>query len=646
MQTELYLKLAPLILPLIKPKFDQLKAAVGKTAKVIMFEKTFREYLERTLEKNSTITTIACRSNARPFYDLYVPLTLSPTSPTEKPVTLDKFDSSFLVRNGKIFIVDSGGMGKSTCSRWFLLNTLEHTKLIPVLIDLRRLKPEKNIIEYIQAELSSLGKEIDIDLIVTLIGYGDFLFIFDGYDEIGSDDLRGVTRNLKDFIDRAARNYFILTSRPDLSVSAFSNFTHYGIKPLSVAEAHSLLRKYDEGNIAPRLIEELGKTSNQIVSSFLGNPLLVSLLFAAYSYKQAIPFKKSIFFDQVFTALFELHDHTKGDFYRDIKSKLDKAQFQSILSRMAFLSIMKYGKTEYTSIEFNKLVEESIKGSGFSTTTSGVINDLVKAVQLVTQDGIYYRWIHKSIQDYFAAVFLRYEGKDKTAQLITKKILPNVQNYSLMLELFYDLDPKVFRSYCLKPVLENYLKHASKLKFGARTAVEVKEFYTQVSFFSEAIIYSRNAKSYSLSNSENEFVKQLFAEGERIATKSIGGRLSRASYHPIEGLMWLRHFNSNHGLLQLFRNVKIDIFSAASRKTSVNKVAMTPTKIYVISAKKQYGPPFTQAVVANIRSLYSTEREHGDFGILLDIEKVQSLLAKIVAEVEDQGELDKILDGL
>lgn len=52
-----------------------------------------------------------------------------------------------------------------------------------------------------------------------------------------------------------------------------------------------------------------------MINEFLKNPLLVSLLFAAFDFKQTIPLKKHIFYRQVFDAYFDSHDLSKGDSY-------------------------------------------------------------------------------------------------------------------------------------------------------------------------------------------------------------------------------------------------------------------------------------------------------------------------------------------
>ena len=69
-----------------------------------------------------------------------------------------------------------------------------------------------------------------------------------------------------------------------------------------------------------------------MVGEFLANPLLVSLLFKAFEYKQQVPFKKHVFYRQVYDALYHHHDLTKEPgFERKKHSGLDLEDFHRVL---------------------------------------------------------------------------------------------------------------------------------------------------------------------------------------------------------------------------------------------------------------------------------------------------------------------------
>ena len=75
-------------------------------------------------------------------------------------------------------------MGKSTISKKLLLSIIENNYGIPILIELRRLHKNKDIVQEIIEQLKPINEEVDKQLVLDLIKRGDFIFFFDGYDEI------------------------------------------------------------------------------------------------------------------------------------------------------------------------------------------------------------------------------------------------------------------------------------------------------------------------------------------------------------------------------------------------------------------------------------------------------------------------------
>ena len=124
------------------------------------------------------------------------------------------------------------------------------------------------------------------------------------------------------------------------------------------------------------------------------------LLYKAYSYKPTIPFKKHIFYRQVYDALFESHDLTKGGaFVREKHSVLDIEDFHRVMRALGFMSV-KSGKVEYDKDEILKLIRRSKDMCpGINFSPAKLLKDLDLTVPLLCREGQYYRWAHKSLQD-------------------------------------------------------------------------------------------------------------------------------------------------------------------------------------------------------------------------------------------------------
>ena len=151
-----------------------------------------------------------------------------------------------------------------------------------------------------------MTKDFNPQLLLEFIKTGGFVFFLDGYDEISLDERSAVTANIQDFISKASNNIFFLTSRPEQALASFGDFQVFSINSLTKKEAYELLRRYDkQGNTSKQLIDELKTGQYEMINEFLKNPLLVSLLFAAFDYKHTIPLKKHIFYRQVYDAYFD-----------------------------------------------------------------------------------------------------------------------------------------------------------------------------------------------------------------------------------------------------------------------------------------------------------------------------------------------------
>ncbi|MFT3823684.1 MAG: NACHT domain-containing protein [Chitinophagaceae bacterium] len=446
----------------VTPKLESLKKrfALDRAKNYVPTEEHFSEYFFRTYKRLSIVNTLVFNNSQRVLKEIYLPLTLSIES--EYTYKMDSFPTDLLSKYEKVLITDNAGMGKSTIVKKMFIDVIDEQKGIPIFIELRRLSKERKIVNEILEQLSSSSKEFDKNLFSELLSQGEFIFFFDGYDEIPLSGKGSVTADIQTFILNAPNNRFILTSRPESALKGFGDFQQISICPLKKKEAFSLLRKFDrQGSISALLIKKLEGKDMSNVDEFLTNPLLVSLLFTAFSYKQKIPFKKYIFYRQVFDSYFESHDLTKGDSYtHDKYSKLEIDDFHRVLRYIGF-SCLRNGQV----IEFNKdkILELIRKGKEFCTglqfSESDFLKDLITTVPLFIQDGNYYRWAHKSLQEYFAAQFIYLDSKGQQSkilmQLYNSEYLPVFIN---TLDLYYDIDTKTFRGTILYEILSSFEK--------------------------------------------------------------------------------------------------------------------------------------------------------------------------------------------
>jgi hypothetical protein len=225
---------------------------------------------------------------------------------------------------------------------------------------------------------------------------------------------------------------------------------------LSQESSFLLIRKYAKGPLAEKLIESIMSESTPEIHQFLGVPLYVTLLFCAYRYRSTIPSQKHVFYAHVFEALFEAHDLTKDlGYVRQKHSKLGSNDFSAIMRRLGFWCLRNGMKLQFTKEELEIALQSVVAGfPGVNFNVQDFIRDLIGTVPLFVRDGIVYRWSHKSLQEYFAAMFTCHDTKGNQGNVLLA--MSNNQNpwmYENILELCCDIDYPTFRGSVLLDVL-------------------------------------------------------------------------------------------------------------------------------------------------------------------------------------------------
>ncbi len=177
-----------------------------------------------------------------------------------------------------------------------------------------------------------------------------------------------------------------------------------------------------------------------------------------------------MFYRQVYEALFENHDLSKGgSFIRDKKSKLNIDEFSRVLRVLAIKTIG-LGKVKYSLDELlNHVNEARNKCLGLSFSESDFVKDLIGSVPLFVVDGLYYRWSHKSFQEYFAALFVSSDAKGEADMYLNKFVnSKEQQRFVNILELYYDLDITTFNRAITKNLINDFIDYTNNFGYSAK----------------------------------------------------------------------------------------------------------------------------------------------------------------------------------
>lgn len=515
----------------VTPKLESLRNKLSQSSEIekIPTDEDFTEYYHRTFKKLIVVNTLVFNNSQKLLNDIFIPLTISSNSNYKKSYEIDLFPQEILDEYSNVLITDTAGMGKSTLMKKIFLEAINNVNGIPIFIELRRLTKNKKLIEEIQEQLNSANKNFDENLLMELISEGGFIIILDGYDEIALSDRDAVTADIQLFISKNTKNYFFVTSRPEKALTSFGNFQEFKIDPLTKKKAFELLRKYDnQGTTSSLLIKKLQEQDMKNIEEFLINPLLVSLLFTAFEHKQAIPFKKYLFYRQVYDANFENHDLTKGESYiHDKNCKLEIDDFHRVMRHLGF-NCFKLQRIEFTKDELLKLLNEAREFcAGLIFKESDFLLDILKTVPLFTQDGNYYRWSHKSLQEYFAAQFIYLDSKEKQDVILSALYNhSNLEKFINVLDLYYDMDYKTFRNVIEKEFLidyEDYIKNEYNEEFSVSEEIVINR--KEITFLSRSFLFLACQYSSKIQFDKNKLNLMIDEGVKKYKLNELNGRV-------------------------------------------------------------------------------------------------------------------------
>ena len=430
---------------------------------LVPMTKHFEHYLKSAYERHSVVNTLVLRNSKCRLRNIYIPLTIKEENNIEEKAVIDGYPIEMMKRHPKMIICDTAGMGKTTLVKRMFLSAIDDVLTIPVIVELRRIEKGNTLLDIVFGQIDSLAEAFDHQLLLKLIQQGGFAFFFDGYDEVSNEQKSVVAEEIKSLVSKAPNNTYIITSRPEIGLQTFGDFSVFNIQQLTEEEAAELLRKYDNnGEVSEILIKKLNNISYSNVKDFLRTPLLASLLFTAFDYKQKVPIRKDEFYQQVFDAYFESHDLTKdGGYVRQKKSGLNMSDFKKVLRYLGFRCLKNQFRTEFSKVELTRLLDEiQNEYSGQRFVSEDFIKDIITAVPLFVKDGIYYRWIHKSMQEYFAAMFIHEDARNSQKAILERMLQSQwMSRYVNLFDIYYDIDYEGFRDSVLDKIVTDYLQY-------------------------------------------------------------------------------------------------------------------------------------------------------------------------------------------
>lgn len=373
---------------------------------------------------------------------------------SEKRKTID--DISNFDYEGNILIEGTIGQGKSIFFRYLTSQEMFKGNAIPVFVELRRVKTTETLVEHLLEEIRSLGLEIDEETFLFLAKHGKVILFLDAFDEVRE----GKRIQLITEIERLSKRYeqlrILISSRPNSGIEASPFFRVFYLSPLQGNEYEEVITKMaHDDKTAFNIIRGI-KSGKARIRQLLTTPLMVALLMLRYRVEQSIPENAMAFYGDLFNILLLRHDKTKAGYVRARKSRVGDVALLQIFNGICFLT----RKADHGAFMLNELqdyTKKAISIAGQKCSPDKVITDIIEITCLIVEEGGECKFIHKSVQEYHAACFIK-EQPDELANKFYKAMADKWHYWDQELEFLSEIDKYRFLKYFAIPDMVHVLR--------------------------------------------------------------------------------------------------------------------------------------------------------------------------------------------
>lgn len=423
-------------------------------------------------------------------------------SSTEAPKVVSRLrDFSF---DGNLVVRGIVGQGKSTFLRYLAARELELGERLPVFIELRRLANAQSVLQAAVEELKNLGLEGASEEIIDHLGKTSRLaLLLDGFDELADDQASTVVQELENLSMRLPDLRMIVTSRPENAIERSPHFRVFDLAPLGPGEyAKVVARITHDQDLAEEIVSGVNK-AHASIARLLTTPLMVSLLVVHYKVGQGIPENRVAFYEPLFMLLLNRHDSAKAGYRRPRRSTLSDSQLRDFFNCMCFVT----RRDRVSALRESALhgaAARALKWVNLAGAPDAVIEDIRRITCLLLKDGLdEYRFLHKSVQEFHAACFVR-DQPDSLAVNFYEAMKSQWSEWSQELEFLRTIHQDRYDRYFAVPMLDQVvstLVGASPAELGRALIgrLEARVMLRPEPLF-QNIVYPRDAVGWCLTN--------------------------------------------------------------------------------------------------------------------------------------------------
>ncbi|MEZ8646732.1 NACHT domain-containing protein [Vibrio sp. ECSMB14105] len=412
-------------------------------------------YIENYVSKVLKMRTLWSDDEDVFLDQIYTPLTVTKKSKNpekQRQFSLQIENGTTIKSENTVNIIGIAGHGKSTILRKLFLEELKKGDRIPFFIELRKVE-NGDILAHLRKLLEDLRLSLADGYIEYLLQSKKVVLLLDGFDEVSTGLRQQTLASISQLKDRFLCN-IITSTRPNTELCGHVGIVNMYVNDLEKEDILKIISKLESEALAdlPNLIE-----SNISLRGTLVSPILVNLLCICYPHLDNIPDNVTDFYSALYMTLYIKHDKLKN-FVREKSCDVSIKNSQAIFNSFCFHTL-KENQSDFTEIGFYDAIHDSlgmIKKQEIEAEK--VAKDIIEVTCLVQKDGYdNYVFLHKSIQEFYAALFvstIRSTKKPELYQFVARFML-SYDNFDNMASYLYSLNIDDYNNYV---VLEQFKK--------------------------------------------------------------------------------------------------------------------------------------------------------------------------------------------
>lgn len=388
----------------------------------------------------------------------YYPARIETKHGSQQLSSLDELPSNHVVLLGIV------GQGKSILLRYLLGKEIRSGKRVPVLVELRRVPPQKDLESYVLSSFGDLMGGVGNNILFSLFAAnGRLCLLLDGFDEVDHSRVHEFATSIDILANKYPSLRIIVTSRPNSGIENSPLFDVIPIAPLSQEDLPGFFAKVlnKDKDLAQRITDATAMSS--AVAKMASTPLLATLLTIVYRAHQKIPTDFPEFYDEVFQILLVRHDRSKNGYERKRRTELSDRDLQLVFEAFCFKTRAE-GKPELSEIRALELARQSASAQQLACAPDSFLHDIKKITCLLQEEAGRIEFLHQSVQEFFAARYIASRPED-VARLFYELAVSEEhwQQWDQVVKFLSELDKYRASKYFFIPVLSEALNRLGSL---------------------------------------------------------------------------------------------------------------------------------------------------------------------------------------